>query len=59
MAGFRAEMATPNNVFVLTHLVNQGKRLFCAFVDIKKTFDFVNRDIIWYKLIKLGVRGKC
>ena len=24
----------------------------------KKAFDFVNRDIIWYKLIKLGVRGK-
>ena len=32
--------------------------MFCAFVDFKKAFDFVNRDIIWYKLIKLGVRGK-
>ena len=27
------------------------------FVDFKKAFDFINRDIIWYKLIKLGVRG--
>ena len=27
-------------------------------MDFKKAFDFVNRDIVWYKLIKLGVRGK-
>ena len=61
-AGFRAEMGTSDNVFVLhgliTHLLNQDKKLYCAFVDFKKAFDFVNRDIIWYKLIKLGVRGK-
>ena len=60
-AGFRSEMGTVDNVFVLhgliTHLINQGKKLFCAFVDFKKAFDFINRDIIWYKLIKLGVRG--
>ena len=61
-AGFRREMGTTDNIFVLhgliTHLINQGKKLYCAFVDFKKAFDFVNRDIIWYKLIKLGVRGK-
>ena len=61
-AGFREEMGTADNVFVLhgliTHMVNQGKKLFCTFVDFKKAFDFVNRDIIWYNLIKLGVRGK-
>ena len=60
-AGFRSEMGTVDNVFVLhgliTHLINQGKKLYCAFVDFKKAFDFINRDIIWYKLIKLGVRG--
>ena len=43
---------------LITHLLNQDKKLYCAFVDFKKAFDFVNRDIIWYKLIKLGVRGK-
>ena len=61
-AGFRAEMGTSDNVFVLhgliTHLLNQDKKLYCAFVNFKKAFDFVNRVIIWYKLIKLGVRGK-
>ena len=61
-AGFRREMGTVDNIFLphglITHLINQGKKLYCAFVDFKKAFDFVNRDIIWYKLIKLGVRGK-
>ena len=34
------------------------KKLFSAFIDFKKAFDFVVRDIIWYKLIQMGVRGK-
>ena len=42
-------MGTADNIFVLhgliTHLINQGKKLFCAFVDFKKAFDFINRDI--------------
>ena len=60
-AGFRSNMGTTDNIFVLhgliTHLINQGKRLFCAFVDFSKAFDFVNRDNLWYKRMKLGVRG--
>ena len=36
----------------------KGKKLYCAFVDFRKAFDFVNRDILWFKLIKIGVRGK-
>ena len=54
-AGFRREMGTVDNIFLLhgliANLINQGKKLYCAFVDFKKAFDFVNRDIIWYKLI--------
>ena len=60
-AGFRAGMGTADNVFVLhgliTHLINQGKSCFVHSLILKKAFDFVNRDIIWYKLKKLGVRG--
>ena len=37
---------------------SQGKLLYCAFVDFTKAFDFINGDILWHKLIKLGVRGK-
>ena len=55
-------MGTVDNIFVLqgiiTHILNQKKKLYTAFIDFTKAFDFVVRDIIWYKLIKLGIRGK-
>ena len=61
-AGFRKNMGTVDNIYILngliTHVLNQNKKLYCAFVDFTKAFDFVNRDILWYKLIKIGVRGK-
>lgn len=61
-AGFRKSMGTTDNIFILsnliTHCLNKNERLFCAFVDFTKAFDFVVRDVLWFKLIKLGVRGK-
>ncbi len=33
-------------------------KLFCAFVDFSKAFDYVVRDNLWYKIIQLGIRGK-
>ena len=57
-AGFRECMGTVDNIFVLhglsSHILNKGEKLFCAFVDFTKAFDYVVRDM----LIKLGVRGK-
>ena len=38
-------------------MLNTGKRLFCAFIDFSKAFDYVVRDNLWTKLIKLGIRG--
>ena len=38
-------------------MINQGRKLFCAFVDFTKAFDYVVRDNLWFKLIKLGIRG--
>ena len=61
-AGFRRGMGTTDNSFILnnliTHSLNNNQRLYCAFVDFTKAFDFVVRDILWFKLIRLGVRGK-
>ena len=55
-------MGTTDNIFILnnliTHCLNKNERLFCAFVDFTKAFDFIVRDVLWFKLIKLGVRGK-
>ena len=61
-AGFRSHMGTVDNIFVLhgliTHIINNGKKLYTGFVDFSKAFDYVVRDNLWYKLIRLGIRGK-
>ena len=61
-AGFRKNMGTTDNIFILnnliTHCLNNNQRLYCAFVNFTKTFDFIVRGTLWFKLIKLGVRGK-
>ena len=61
-AGFRKQMGTIDNIFVLhgliRHFINEGKRLYAAFIDFTKAFDYVVRENLWLKLIKSGVRGK-
>ena len=47
-----------NTYNLITHSLNNNQRLYCAFVDFTKAFNFVVRDILWFKLIRLGVRGK-
>ena len=39
-------------------MLNSGKKLYCAFIDFTKAFDYIVRDNLWAKLIKLGIRGK-
>ena len=57
-----SQWSTVDDVFVLhcllTHVLNQSKKLYCAFVDFTKAFDYVVRDNLWYKMIKLGIRGR-
>ena len=61
-AGFRANMSTTDDIFVLheliSHILNHAQKLYCAFIDFTKAFDYVVRENLWYKLIKLGLRGK-
>ena len=55
-------MGTTDNIFVLhsliNHVLNANEQLFCLFVDYSKAFDYLVRPNIWYKLYKLGLRGK-
>ena len=61
-AGFRKRMGAIDNILILnnmiTHCINNNEYLYCAFIDLTKAFDFVVRDILWFKLLKIGVRGK-
>ena len=38
--------------------MNKSKKLYTAMVDFRKAFDYINRDILWYKLLKSGIKGK-
>ncbi len=61
-AGFRKNMSTIDHVFVLhgliSHVINKGAKLYCAFIDFSKAFDYIVRENMWYKLLQLGIRGK-
>ena len=61
-AGLIKGMGTLDNIFVMhgiiTHCLNNSEFLYSAFIDFKKAFDFVVRDVLWFKLIQNGVRGK-
>ena len=61
-AGFRKNMGTIDNIFIvhgmISHMLNDNKKLYVAFIDFTKAFDFIVRDILWYKLLKTGIRGK-
>ena len=59
--GFREKRSTIDNIFVLHSLINlvteKGDKVYTAFVDFRKAFDYVNRVCLWSKLITSGIRG--
>ena len=61
-AGFRSEYSTNDHMFTLKCIIDlylsSGRRLFCAFVDYRKTFDTVNRTASWKKLLSYNISGK-
>jgi len=50
-AGFRKDFKTTYNLFILRILTKQArfqkKKLYTCFVDFKKAFDIVPRDLLW------------
>ena len=57
--GFVPGRGTTDAIFVVRQLQEKylaaNKRLYMAFVDLKKVFDRVPRKVIWWALRKLGV----
>jgi hypothetical protein len=60
-AGFRAGRGTPDNCFVLRHLIDAAaikkKPLYCAFIDFSKAYDRVDRKLLWAVLRGCGLHG--
>jgi len=61
-AGFRKGRGTPDNAFILQHLIEkrvlQRKPLYAAFIDFRKAYDCVHRPLLWECLKSLGVHGE-
>ena len=61
--GFRQGRGTVDAAFVLRHTVEMhrhaGKPLFCAFIDFKKAYDSIDRQLLWRCLEGMGVHGAC
>jgi hypothetical protein len=60
--GFRKDRSCDDHIFSLTSIVenrlNEDKNTFCAFIDLEKAFDWLNRDLLLYSLLKLDIKGR-
>eukprot|EP00775_Hariotina_reticulata_P000499 gene499-biopygen1079 len=61
-AGFRLNHRTSDHVFVLQHLVDRchlqpSQRLYVCFVDFRKAYDLIRRDLLMERLAAIGVSG--
>ena len=61
--GFSKKARTADHMFVLRHLIDSHvkqnrKQIFAAFIDFEKAFDTVWRDALLYKLLKAGIHGR-
>ena len=60
--GFTKGAQTNDHILTLKTMIDkytkkQHSKLYICFVDLKKAFDTVSRDLLLYKLVKLGIRG--
>jgi hypothetical protein len=38
--------------------LKNNENTYVAFIDLKRAFDFVDRDMLQYKLLRSGIDGK-
>jgi hypothetical protein len=59
--GFKRGARTSDHIFTLKSLIDKffknNKYLFACFVDLKKTFDTVNRQALLFKLNRYNIGG--
>ena len=56
--GFRKQRSCENHVFTLNSLIKNNSNVFTAFIDLKRCFNYVDRDMLLYKLLLHHIDGK-
>jgi hypothetical protein len=60
--GFRKDLRTMDNLYILQTLIEQSthkrKKVYCCFVDFRKAFDTVPRNLLWQVLAEMGIVGR-
>ena len=60
--GFRKKRNCVEHIYTLYSIENNRKlskqSTYVCFIDFKKAFDTVNRDLLWYKLMRIGITGR-
>jgi hypothetical protein len=61
-AGFRKDLRTTDNLYILRTLIEQSthkrKKVYCCFVDFRKAFDTMPHDLLWQVLAEMGIVGR-
>ena len=61
-AGFRKGRSTADHIFTLHAAIERqfanNSKLYVAFIDFKKAYDFFNRNILWSVQLRSGIQGK-
>ena len=60
--GFRKDRSCLDHIFSLSSIIKNrllnNKPTFTCFIDMSKAFDWVNRDLLFLRLLQYGVDGK-
>ena len=60
--GFRQSRSYIDHIFSITTIVKNYiydyKHVFCTFIDFKKAFDIINRNLLSYRLLSYNIDGK-
>ena len=61
-AGFRKDYSTIDHIFTLYSIIQRqlqrNKKLYVAFIDFRKAFDFIAHCKLWPILSRMGIKGK-
>lgn len=60
--GFRPQRCCTDHIYCLTstirHVIQNGQSVYACFIDAEKAFDKIDRVLLLYKLLVLGINGK-